>query len=82
MGVKKLAAKVAEYNDRLQKGHANKIKPSHVRKVLDRLRRKEAELKVEMEAAASDDKKARLERKLDIAREHITRAEYLITELA
>jgi hypothetical protein len=82
MGVKKLAAKVAEYYERLEQGKASKIKPNHVEQVLKKLRAKEAELQAEIETVDSDDKKARLERKLGIAQEHIARAEYLLTELS
>ena len=34
MGLKKLAAKVVNYNERLESGKASKIKPGHVEKVL------------------------------------------------
>ena len=34
MGVKKLAAKVADYKQRLEDGKASKIEPDHVEKVL------------------------------------------------
>ena len=39
MGMKKLAAKVDDYNDRLESGKASKIKPGHVRKVLEKHRK-------------------------------------------
>lgn len=81
MGLKKLAAKVAEYQERLASGHAAKIGPEHVQQVLDKLRRKEAELLSrianETESAARDE----LEHKLHVAREHIARAEWLHRKL-
>jgi hypothetical protein len=73
MGLKKLAAKVANYNDRLDSGKASKIKPDHVRKVLKKLRKKEGSLSEELADARDDEAKARLERKLEVAREHIAR---------
>lgn len=82
MGLKKLAAKVAQYHDRLERGKASKIKPGHVRKVLEKLRAKETSLQAEIAAAEDDHEKARLERKLDVAREHIERAEWLLAEIA
>ena len=82
MGLKKLAGKVADYNERLERGRANKIKPGHVEKVLEKLRAKETELKAELDAVHSDEKRARLERKLRIAEEHIARAEYLLEQVA
>ena len=81
MGLKNLAAKVVEYNARLDSGKASKIKPGHVEKVLRKLRAKETELEAEIAKARSADKVARLEGKLGIARTHIERAEWLLKEL-
>ncbi|WGW02670.1 hypothetical protein [Tropicibacter oceani] len=81
MGLKKLAAKVEDYNARLEVGKASKIKPRHVEKVLQKLRAKQAALEAEIAAASSADKKARLAGKLQIARTHIERAEWLRREL-
>lgn len=82
MGLKKLAAKVEDYNARLESGKASKIKPSHVEQVLQKLRVKAGDLETEIATAPSADKKARLEGKLAIARTHIDRAEWLLKELA
>ncbi len=82
MGLKKLTAKVEDYNARLESGKASKIKPSHVEKVLQKLREKAADLEAEITTTPSADKKARLEGKLAIAHTHIARAEWLLEELA
>ncbi|MBT8456968.1 MAG: hypothetical protein HKO95_07820 [Rhodobacteraceae bacterium] len=82
MGLKKLAAKVDEYNDRLEGGKASKIKPSHVEKVLEKLQKKSDELEAEIASATSAEKKARLERKLGIAKTHLERADWLLKELS
>ena len=82
MGLKKLAVKVEEYNERLESGKASKIKPHHVEEVLQKLRVNEAELVAEIAATKSTDKKGRLEGKLEIARTHIERAEWLLKGLA
>lgn len=81
MKLKKLAGKVADYNARLEDGKAHKIEPSHVEKVLEKLRAKEAEIIAEIAEAKSDEKRARLEHKLRVARDHIARAEYLLNEI-
>ncbi|WP_323769290.1 hypothetical protein [Antarctobacter sp.] len=81
MGLKKLAAKVVDYNERLDSGMASEIKPLHVKKVLQKLRSKSTELEGEIASAKTAEKKARLEGKLQIARAHITRAEWLLQEL-
>ncbi|QJF51846.1 hypothetical protein [Roseobacter ponti] len=82
MGLKKLAAKVDDYNARLESGKAHKITSHHVQKVLEKLRSKSIALEAEISDATSADRKARLESKLQIARAHIERAEWLLKELA
>lgn len=78
MGLKKLAEKVVDYNERFERGQAEKIKPSHVEKVLRKLRKKAVDLETDIASAHSADKKARLHKKLDIANTHIERAEFLM----
>mgnify|MGYP001823449719 CR=1 FL=1 len=82
MGLKKLATKVADYKKRLEDGKAHKIKPAHVEAVLQKLRSKEATLQADISEARSADKKTRLEDKLQVARTHIERAEWLLKELS
>ncbi len=82
MGLKKLAAKVTEYNERLKDGKVSKIKPSHVQKTLEKLLKKSEELKEEIRTSDNAEKKVRLERKLGIAGEHIKRAEWLMEEIS
>lgn len=81
MGLKKLAAKIVDYNERLESGKAGKITPDHVEQVIEKLRRKSAELEEDIASAHSEDKKARLERKLAVARTHLERAEWLLNEV-
>lgn len=82
MGMKKLAEKVNDYHDRLESGKASKIKPSHVEKVLKKLRLKSAELEEALAAATTLDKKARIEKKLGVARAQIERGEWLLAEIS
>lgn len=82
MGLKKLAQKVADYQDRLEAGTARTIEPRHVEKVLDKLRRKEADLLARIASETDPDERANLDRKLRVAREHIARAAYLLTEVS
>ncbi|RBI83993.1 hypothetical protein DRV85_13310 [Rhodosalinus halophilus] len=81
MGLKKLAEKVAEYQQRLEAGKAQRIAPEHVEKVLDKLRRKEADLLARIAAEPDAEERADLDRKLRVAREHISRAEWLLREV-
>ena len=82
MGLKKLAEKVAEYNERLESGKADKIKPEHVKQVLEKLQKKSTELTAELASPHSPEKRARLERKLEVARAQEERAEWLLKEVS
>ena len=81
MGLKKLAEKVNEYNERLERGKASKIKPGHVKDVLEKLQKKTSDLEKEIEATGKADKRARLVRKLGIAHQQIERAQWLLKEI-
>jgi hypothetical protein len=81
MGLKKLAEKLSDYNTRLELGKAEKIEPDHVRKVMEKLQKKSAQLQAEIAQEEKADKKARLERKLEVAREHVERAQWLLAQI-
>lgn len=81
MGLKKLAAKVADYKVRLETGKVDKIKPENVQKVLEKLRAKSVELEAEIETTKSAEKRVRLAKKLEVARAQVERAEWLLEEL-
>jgi len=78
MGLKKLASKVADYNERLESGLADEIKPDHVHKVLDKLEKKATSLREDIASCKDADKKERLQRKLGVAEEQIARARWLL----
>lgn len=82
MGLKKLAERLADYQERLEAGKARSIEPGHVEKVLDKLHRKEADLLSRLATETDPDERAGLEHKLRVAREHIVRAEWLLAELS
>ncbi|WP_108260017.1 hypothetical protein [Mangrovicoccus ximenensis] len=81
MGLKKLAAKLADYRSRQESGNASEIRPDHVARILGKLHRKEHALAEEIAAAPDDGTRERLEHKLAVAREQIARAEWLMEEL-
>ncbi len=81
MGLKKLAGKLSDYNTRLERGKAGKIQRSHIEKVMRKLQRKASQLEAEIASEDNKDKKARLQRKLGIAREHLARAEWLLSQI-
>ena len=81
MGLTKTVEKLDKYHDRLEKGKAAKIKPSHLKKVAEKLKANEIALCAELEEATKADKKERLERKLAFVREQRARAKWLTEQL-
>ena len=81
MGLEKTIEKLDKYHDRLNKGKAAKIKPSHLQKVADKLTAKEKDLRVELEEATKVDKKERIERKIALVRKQQDRAKWLAEQL-
>ena len=81
MGLKKYADKLDDYFERLTQGKAEKIRASHVDKVIKKLQAKEMQLLDEIGQVTKDTKKARLEHKVVIAREHIRRARLLLEKI-
>ena len=82
MGLGKSVEKLDKYYERLDKGKAYKIKPSHVEKVLRKLQAKELMLLEEIDETSKDAKKKRLGRKLDVVREQQERARWLQEKIA
>ncbi len=81
MALTKAIEKLKKYYERLEAGNAKKIKPSHVKKVIDKLTAKEASLIEEIKTTAKPAKKERLEQKLATAREQIERARWLLEKI-
>ncbi len=82
MGLKKLAAKLSEYNERLEQGKAHKIKAVHVEKIISKLRGKASDLESEITSTKNDDKRARLKQKLQTATEQVRRAEWMLDKIS
>ncbi len=77
MGISKIAERLEKYQKRLADGNADKIKPKHVRKAIDKLTVKEVALCDELAATDKPEKRKRLERKIHAIREQIERAKWL-----
>ncbi len=82
MALKKSIEKLDTYFGRLASKKVEKIEPSHVEKVLAKLRAKEASLLDELNQAQKESKKERLKSKLKVAREQIGRGEWLMEEIS
>ena len=77
MGLETTIEKLDKYFGRLEKGKAEKIKPSHVDKAIAKLQAKEAALLAEIEETTKSSKAQRLEGKLATVREQLDRAHWL-----
>ena len=81
MRLENIADKLDEYFERLERGKAAKIKPSHVEKVIAKLQTKQDLLMGELQDAAKPSKQERLENKLATVCEQIERAEWLLAKV-
>ena len=77
MGLENTIEKLDKYYQRLDKGKAQKIKPSHVEKVIHKLEAKAELIEAELAETEKDSKKQRLELKLEMVREQQRRARWL-----
>jgi len=82
MGIESSVEKLDKYFKRLTKGKAQKIKPSHVEKVIRKLKKKEELLRAEIQEANKGSKIERLTRKLDILREQQNRTRWLLDKIS
>ena len=82
MGLERAVEKLDKYFKRLEKGKAQKIKPSHIEKVIRKLEAKAGLLRAELAETDKDSKKQRLERKLEMVQEQQDRARWLETKIA
>jgi uncharacterized protein YaiL (DUF2058 family) len=81
MGLKKLAARLAEYRERQEAGRVREIRPEHVERIIAKLTSKEASLSEEIAETRDAEKRTRLEQKREIALEQIARAEWLMAQV-
>lgn len=81
MGLKKIAEKLEKYQKRLASGKADKIKPEHVAKAIDKLAVKEAELVKELAETTKPEKQKRVEYKVRAIREQIKQAKWLARQI-
>jgi len=82
MDLSKSTEKLDKYYDRLNKGKTQKIKPSHVEKVIRKLSAKREMLEAERAESKKASKKTRLEGKIATASEQIDRATWLLNKIS
>ena len=82
MAISKISKRLDDYVERMKKGRAAKIKAKHVEAALDKLKRRKRALQEELESVRKDEKRARLKRKVRVAREQIKRAKWLLEEVS
>ena len=81
MPIKETAEKLERYQERLRTGKAEKIRPQHVEKILEKLTSKEAEIAAELTETTKQGKRDRLEHKLATVRELIEKARWLASQV-
>ena len=77
MGLKSIVKRLDRYQERLAEGKAEKIKPRHIKKAIEKLMAKETQLAVELQDAAKPEKRKRLEPKISVIHEQIDKAKWL-----
>lgn len=81
MSSKDIAKRLDKYQKRLDEGKAEKIKPHHVERAIEKLAAKEAELTEELAVTEKPEKRARLEEKISTIRAQIEKARWLSQEI-
>ncbi|MCK8485068.1 hypothetical protein MUY21_13570 [Aliiroseovarius sp. S2029] len=82
MGLESTTEKLDSYFTRLEKGKAQKIKPTHVEKIMKKLEAKATALRSDLEVATKETKKQRLQQKIDLVSEQLDRARWLREQIA
>lgn len=77
MGLSDIVKRLDKYQERLADGKAEKIKPHHIQKALEKLTVKEVQLIAEHEQATKPEKRKRLEGKISAIRAQIDKAKWL-----
>ena len=80
MKIAKTLRKLEKYQQRLEDGRADQIKPKHVQLMIEKLTTKETELVVEVGEATKPGKRERLNAKLATIRERIEEAQWLLAQ--
>ena len=81
MPLSRLIEKLNKYTDRYERGKAEKIKASHVEKVLAKLEKREAALKAKLKAENKEENKARLKKRIRVNKKQAERARWLLKKL-
>ncbi|WP_191285688.1 hypothetical protein [Aliiroseovarius zhejiangensis] len=82
MGLESTTEKLDSYFARLEQGKAQKIKPTHVEKIMQKLESKAAALRSDLEETTKEPKKQRLQQKIDLVNEQLDRARWLREQIA
>ena len=77
MGLKSIVKRLDKYQERVAEGKAEKIKPQHIKKAIEKLMAKETQLVVELQDATKPEKRKRLEHKISVIHEQIDKAKWL-----
>ena len=81
MGLSDIIKRLDKYQRRLAEGKAEKIKPHHIQKAIEKLTAKEALLAMELEETTKPEKRERLEGKISTIHAQIAKAKWLSDEI-
>jgi hypothetical protein len=81
MPLSRLIEKLNKYTGRLERGKTEKIKASHVEKVLGKLEKREADLKAKLKAESNEENRARIKKRLRVNKKQAERARWLLKKL-
>ena len=79
--ISKGTKKLDTYYERLEKGKVGKIKPKHVKNLIEKLGHRRDKLQKHIEEAHNEAKQVRLGRKLHVLDKQIKRAEWLLEKI-
>ena len=81
MPLSRLIEKLNKYTDRLERGKVEKIKASHVEKVLAKLEKRESDLKIKLKAEKNEENRVRINKRIRVNKKQAERARWLLKRL-
>ena len=81
MPLSRLIEKLNKYTDRLERGKVEKIKASHVEKVLAKLEKRESDLKIKLKAEKNEENRLRINKRIRVNKKQAERARWLLKRL-
>ncbi|MBL4810763.1 MAG: hypothetical protein JKX69_00030 [Rhodobacteraceae bacterium] len=81
MGLNGIVERLDKYQKRVASGRAEKIKPHHIQKAIEKLTAKEVELVAELAGVTKPSKRLRFEEKISMIQKQVERAKWLAQQI-